>query len=60
MRLRQMIKMHITWKGISQKIAAKDIGIGESTLCRFLKGQQNPEAAAFMKIIQWVCKEDKP
>ena len=48
-----MLRIYLAAMNLQQKDVAEEIGISESTLSRFLSGQQMPDAAGFMKIIGW-------
>jgi transcriptional regulator with XRE-family HTH domain len=39
---------------IDQRTAAKEIGIGASTLCRLESGETTPDAKTFMAILIWL------
>ncbi len=53
-RFPEMVGIYLAAKRISQKTAAKEIGINESTLSRFLTGNGKPDFDANMKIIAWI------
>ena len=54
MRLATMLKLYIDGPdGISQKTLAKQIGIAEPVLSRFLTGKTHPDAQAFAAIFTW-------
>ena len=52
-RFAEMLRLYFAAYRINQKDAAEEIGISESTLSRFLGGNQMPDAHGFMRIIAW-------
>ena len=66
-RLSEMLRIYIAAMNIEQKTVAIEIGISESSLSRFLNGEQLPDSPGFIRILMWctfapICWEegDKP
>lgn len=54
MRLARMVRLFIAADGtLTQKQVAMEIGINESTLSRFLSGEQMPDSRAFVALVIW-------
>lgn len=53
MRLARMLKLYIAAEGLEQKKVAAEIGIGESTLSRFMSGEALPAADAYARVLAW-------
>ncbi len=54
MRFARMLKLYIvTTEGLTQKQVAKESGVNESTLSRFLSGEQMPDGTAFAALLAW-------
>jgi transcriptional regulator with XRE-family HTH domain len=53
MRLARMLKLYIAAEGLEQKKVAEEIGIGESTLSRFISGAALPAADAYARVLAW-------
>lgn len=54
MRLARMLKLYVaTTDGMTQKQVAQQAGVNESTLSRFLSGEQMPDGAAFAALLVW-------
>lgn len=53
-RFPNMVRIYLAAQRIRQKDAAKEIGISESTLSRFLSEKGMPDFDANMKIIAWI------
>lgn len=58
MRIRKMMKMHIAMSDKMQQAIADEIGIGSSTLTRFIGGK-NVDQDATIKIIAWLFSEEE-
>jgi transcriptional regulator with XRE-family HTH domain len=54
-RLAEMIRIYLAAYRMTQKKAAEEIGITESTLSRFLEGKAMPDAHGFMRIVVWAA-----
>lgn len=52
-RFAEMLRIYLAAYRMSKKKAAKEIGISESTLSRFLEGRAMPDAHSFMRIVVW-------
>jgi transcriptional regulator with XRE-family HTH domain len=48
-----MMALYIAAEGLEQKKIAEEVGIGESTLSRFLSGQALPAADAYARLLAW-------
>lgn len=60
MRLARMLKLYVaTHEGLTQKQVAQEAGIGESTLSRFLSGEQMPDGRAFAALVTWCFGEHR-
>jgi transcriptional regulator with XRE-family HTH domain len=53
-RFAEMVRLYLAANRINHKVAAKEIGISESTLSRFLSGRGMPDYKASLEIIAWV------
>lgn len=54
MRFARMLKLYIAaHDGLTQKQVAQQAGVGESTLSRFLSGEQVPDGKAFAALLAW-------
>lgn len=53
--IRTMLRQYIAlaYKGVTQNGIAKEIGVTDSTLCRFLAGKSMDEAGT-LKLINWM------
>ena len=61
MKLGRMIRLYIdTTDGMTQKQLAAETGVNESTISRFLSGEQMPDATAFSKLLAWTLGEHIP
>lgn len=58
MRLRKMLKLHVAMSDKMQHAIAEEIGIGSSTLTRFIGGK-NVDQDATIKIINWLFSEEE-
>jgi len=54
MRIGQALQGYRFKAGVSQKTAAKEIGIAESTLCRLENGTGGLDMQAFVKLLVWL------
>lgn len=53
-RLARMLRLYIAaTEGMTQKQVAQATGVNESTLSRFLSGEQMPDGAAFAALLVW-------
>ena len=52
-RFAEMVRIYLAAFRVSQKDAAQEIGISESTLSRFLNEGTMPDAHGFMRIVVW-------
>ena len=53
-RLARMLRLYIAaTEGMTQKQVAQATGVNESTLSRFLSGEQMPDGAAFAALLIW-------
>lgn len=60
MRLARMIKLYIAaTDGLNQKTVAQQSGISESTLSRFLGGDQMPDGRAFAALLAWSLRDQE-
>lgn len=54
MRLARMLRLYVaTTEGMTQKQVAQQTGVNESTISRFLSGEQMPDGAAFAALLVW-------
>lgn len=54
MRLARMLKLYVAaTEGMTQKQVAQQAGVNESTLSRFLSGEQMPDGTAFAALLVW-------
>lgn len=56
--LSKMFKLYITVNEIEQKALCSKIGIGQSTMTRFLKGG-DMEMRSFAKLINWLASAEQ-
>jgi transcriptional regulator with XRE-family HTH domain len=59
MRMARMLRLYIAASDLTQKQVAADAGIAESTLSRFLSGEQMPDARGFLALLAWCWGEHK-
>ena len=52
-RFAEMVRIYLAAYRMTQKQAAEEIGINESTLSRFLNEGAMPDAHGFMRIVAW-------
>lgn len=52
-RIAPMLRLYLAVHDISQKRAALDIGVSESTLSRFLAEKNTPDGEAVAAVIRW-------
>lgn len=53
-RLARMLRLYIAaTEGMTQKQVAQQTGVNESTLSRFLSGEQMPDGTAFAALLVW-------
>jgi transcriptional regulator with XRE-family HTH domain len=56
-----MIRLYIeASEFLTQKGVAKACGVSESTLSRFLSGEQMPDAPSFIRILAWCHAHPEP
>lgn len=60
MRLARMMALYIAAEGLEQKRVAEEIGVGESTLSRFLTGSALPAADAYARMLAWCSCATSP
>lgn len=61
MRFARMLRLYVaTTDGVTQQRVATEAGVSESTLSRFLRGQQMPEGRAFAALLSWALKDETP
>lgn len=55
MRLARMLKLYLATHegGLTQKQVAKEIGMSEASLSRFLTGEQMPDGRSFGALVAW-------
>ena len=54
MRLARMLRLYIAADlALTQRTVAQETGISDSTLSRFLAGEQMPDARAFAALLTW-------
>lgn len=53
MRLARMLRLYISVENLTAKTVAAEIGVGESTIARFITGKALPDAEALVKIAAW-------
>lgn len=54
LRLARMLRLYVAaTEGLTQKQVAQQAGVNESTLSRFLSGEQMPDGAAFAALLVW-------
>lgn len=59
-RLARMLKLYIAAAdGLSQKQIAAECEMSESTLSRFLSGEQQPDGRAFFRLVTWCFGDHK-
>jgi hypothetical protein len=57
MKLARMLKLYAAiTDGVTQKQIAQEAGVSESTLSRFLSGEQMPDGRAIAALISWSLK----
>jgi len=58
-RLRGSVEHEIELRGISKRTASAEMGLSQNAMCRFLSGEIQLGATAFMNCCDWVG-EDHP
>jgi len=55
MRLARMLKLYVATHegGLTQRQVAKEAGMSEATLSRFLTGEQMPDGRSFGALVAW-------
>jgi transcriptional regulator with XRE-family HTH domain len=54
MRLARMLRLYVAAsEDLTQKQVAHESGVNESTLSRFLSGEQMPDGRAFAALLAW-------
>ena len=60
-RFARMLRLYIaTTEGYSSRRLSEETGVSESTISRFLSGQQLPDAAGFAALLSWVLGAKLP
>lgn len=58
MRLARMLRLYVAaTEGLTQKKVARAAGVSESTLSRFLSGEQMPDGRAFASLLVYCLAE---
>ena len=62
MRLARMLKIYVATHegGLTQKQVAKEAGMSEASLSRFLTGEQMPYSRSFGALVAWCLGEHQP
>lgn len=59
MKLATIIRLYVAVNAVSQKDLAKEWGVGESTVTRFLKNGQMPDGRSTARIIAWLFDDGR-
>lgn len=59
MRLAKMLRLYLSVNNLTAKTVAAEIGVGESTIARFITGKALPDAEGLVRIQTW-CMSREP